>query len=252
MFDLSANYTIQIYTVFYLFVCCCFLEALFKKRLRKCKIIRIITYNKKDIPRYKYNTLFSSLNEKEFKSDGVLFFCLCVQAPEGQAVYLEFDDMHIEYHGTCMYDYVELYVDADESAPLVGRYCGSETPRTTFQSTDTNMFVLFLSDKMVADTGFKASFYFSVGEVVLSTIIVISFFFFRLGVNIGFPGQFRNFVDQINFMSIQFRRFGSCTTDSSFDFIFPAFEFVLTPIKSKFMSFKFAKNASSSQNGHSI
>ena len=71
-------------------------------------------------------------------------------------------------------------------------------------------------------------------------------------INIGFPGQFRNFVDQIHFMSIQFRRFGSCTTDSSFDFIFPAFEFALTPFKSKFVSFKFPKNAASSQNGHSI
>ena len=70
--------------------------------------------------------------------------------------------------------------------------------------------------------------------------------------NIGFPGQFRNFVDQIHFMSIQFRRFGSCTTDSSYDFIFPAFEFALTPFKSKFVSFKFPKNAASSQNGHSI
>ena len=36
---------------------------------------------------------------------------------------------------------------------------------------------------------------------------------------IRFPGQLRNFVDWIHFMSIQFRRFGSCTTDSSFDFI---------------------------------
>ena len=70
--------------------------------------------------------------------------------------------------------------------------------------------------------------------------------------NIGFPGQFRNFVDQIHFMSIQFRRFGSCTTQLSFDFIFPAFDFALTPIKSKFVSFKFAKNAASLQNGHSI
>ena len=69
---------------------------------------------------------------------------------------------------------------------------------------------------------------------------------------IGFPGQFRNFVDQIHFMSIQFRRLGSCTMDSSFDFIFPAFEFALTPFKSKFVSFKFPKNAASSQNGHSI
>ena len=57
--------------------------------------------------------------------------------------------------------------------------------------------------------------------------------------SIGFPGQFRNFVDQIHFMSIQFRRFGSCTTDLSFDFIFQAFDFALTPIKSKFVSFKF-------------
>ena len=57
--------------------------------------------------------------------------------------------------------------------------------------------------------------------------------------NINFPGQFRNFVDQIHFTIIQFRRFGSCTTDSSFDFIFPAFEFALTLIKSNFVSFKF-------------
>ena len=70
--------------------------------------------------------------------------------------------------------------------------------------------------------------------------------------NIGFPGQFRNFVDQIHFMSIQFRRFGSCPTDLSFDFIFQAFDFALTPLKSEFVSFKFAKNAASLQNGHSI
>ena len=62
--------------------------------------------------------------------------------------------------------------------------------------------------------------------------------------SIGFPGQFRNFVDQIHFMSIQFRRFGSCTIDLSFDFIFQAFDFALTPIKSKFVSFKFAKKCS--------
>ena len=62
--------------------------------------------------------------------------------------------------------------------------------------------------------------------------------------SIGFPGQFRNFVDQIHFMSIQFRRFGSCTTDLSFDFIFPAFDFAMTPIKSKFVSlFNLAKNS---------
>ena len=66
--------------------------------------------------------------------------------------------------------------------------------------------------------------------------------------NIGFPGQFRNFVDQIHFMSIQFRRFGSCITHLSFDFIFQAFDLALTPIKSKFVSFKFAKNAASLQN----
>ena len=53
-------------------------------------------------------------------------------------------------------------------------------------------------------------------------------------------------------MSIQFRRFGSCTTDLSFDFIFPAFEFAVTPSKSKCVSYWFPKNAASSQNGHSI
>ena len=45
-------------------------------------------------------------------------------------------------------------------------------------------------------------------------------------------------------MSIQFRRVGSCTTDLSFNFIFPTFDFALTPIKSKFVSFKFAKKCS--------
>ena len=32
-------------------------------------------------------------------------------------------------------------------------------------------------------------------------------------IGIGFPGQFRNFVAQMHFMSFKFRRFGSCTTD---------------------------------------
>ena len=45
-------------------------------------------------------------------------------------------------------------------------------------------------------------------------------------------------------MSIQFRRFGSCPTDLSFDFIFQAFDFALTPLKSEFVSFKFRKKCS--------
>ena len=62
--------------------------------------------------------------------------------------------------------------------------------------------------------------------------------------NIGFPGQFRNFVDQIHFMSIQFRRFGSCPTDLSFDFIFQAFDFALTPLKSEFCVVQIRKKCS--------
>ena len=68
---------------------------------------------------------------------------------------------------SCRYDYVELYDGADENAPLVGRYCGNKAPGTTFQSSGTDMFVLFRSDGSVTDTGFKAFYDFGVGKDVL-------------------------------------------------------------------------------------
>lgn len=94
------------------------------------------------------------------------YFCfLLLQAPEGQVVYLNFRAMNVEAHPSCIYDYVALYNGPDQNAStLVGRYCGSNVPTTTFQSTGRDMFIMFSSDGTVTNTGFKADFNFDIGE----------------------------------------------------------------------------------------
>ncbi|XP_063961475.1 uncharacterized protein LOC129269155 [Lytechinus pictus] len=87
-----------------------------------------------------------------------------LMAPEGEVVYFSFDEMNVEAHPSCIYDYVALYDGPDENAPLVGYYCGSKVPTTRFQSTGRDMFIKFSSDGSVVLTGFKAIFDFDIAR----------------------------------------------------------------------------------------
>ena len=53
----------------------------------------------------------------------------------------------------------------------------------------------------------------------------------EISYNIGFPGQFRNFVDQIHFMSIQFRRFGVMHNRFVIRFYYPSIRICIDAIQ---------------------
>ncbi|KAL3836256.1 hypothetical protein ACJMK2_021695 [Sinanodonta woodiana] len=69
---------------------------------------------------------------------------------------LTFTNMDLEGHGICTYDYVEVRDGADETAPLLGRYCGNQIP-ATLTTTQNSLFVKFRSDISVASSGFRAT-----------------------------------------------------------------------------------------------
>ena len=76
---------------------------------------------------------------------------------------LEADDEE----GLCLHDYdtLRVYDGIDESATLIGKFCGSTIPER-FHSSDRYLYVVFKSDRGIAMSGFHASISFA-GNIFL-------------------------------------------------------------------------------------
>lgn len=88
-----------------------------------------------------------------------------IQSPSGTKVQLDFDrelfQLERAADGRCTYDFVELRDGASPLAPLLGRYCGTDAPGSTF-SSGNYMFVRFASDESAIFRGFQATY--KIGE----------------------------------------------------------------------------------------
>ncbi|XP_077993791.1 cubilin-like [Glandiceps talaboti] len=80
-----------------------------------------------------------------------------ITVTSGHRITLTFTDFNIEQSSTCSYDYVETFNGMDDSAPSLGRLCGSTIPFPV-QSSGNQMRVKFVSDGSVAAQGFLASY----------------------------------------------------------------------------------------------
>ncbi|KAJ8024249.1 Bone morphogenetic protein 1 [Holothuria leucospilota] len=58
--------------------------------------------------------------------------------------------------GNCIYDYVEIYDGTSSQAPLFGRWCGQSSPPVII-SSNSRLFMLFVSDGSVQESGFSAT-----------------------------------------------------------------------------------------------
>ncbi len=80
-----------------------------------------------------------------------------IESPNpGDRVTLSFTNMDIEQSTSgCVHDYVTLYEGNDDSAPVIGQFCGNSIPApiTSFGAALT---VSFVSDSSVQMTGFRA------------------------------------------------------------------------------------------------
>ncbi|XP_014605735.1 PREDICTED: cubilin-like [Polistes canadensis] len=77
-----------------------------------------------------------------------------LEAPNRHKVTLKFNDFELEGHHNCMFDYLEIRNGGYDSSPLIGRYCGIETPNQIVSQTN-KLFLKFVSDDSNTDTGFS-------------------------------------------------------------------------------------------------
>lgn len=70
---------------------------------------------------------------------------------------VEFIDFNIEDHATCDYDYLKIYDGANTNAPLLGTYCGTNSPGfVEANNNDNALTFVFHSDGSVNESGWRA------------------------------------------------------------------------------------------------
>ncbi|XP_047455679.1 cubilin [Mugil cephalus] len=79
-----------------------------------------------------------------------------LEAPEGHTITLTFTYFHLEAHSTCGWDSVTIFNGGSPGSPVIGQYCGTDSPGT-IQSGSNKLAVVFLADLSVSKGGFIAS-----------------------------------------------------------------------------------------------
>ncbi|WAQ95164.1 ACH2-like protein [Mya arenaria] len=84
-----------------------------------------------------------------------------ITAPENHAVMVEFADTEaygIEFNSYCDYDSLTLY-DGNNVSVRMNKFCGYVMPPHRYQSTGSDMTIVFLSDYLVGSSGFTLRYY---------------------------------------------------------------------------------------------
>ena len=82
-----------------------------------------------------------------------------IKADNKHYVKLSFKSLDIEKHSACEYDNIEVRDGADVTSKLLGRFCGSRTPKD-ITSTGKSLWIQFKSDKSVEKPGILATWNF--------------------------------------------------------------------------------------------
>ncbi|XP_033110748.1 cubilin-like [Anneissia japonica] len=77
---------------------------------------------------------------------------------QGSSISLIFMNFDIEFHSSCVYDYVKVYDGASEADNELGTFCGSNHPLLPLSSSGNQMRVKFRTDFSVSGGGFQASY----------------------------------------------------------------------------------------------
>ncbi|KPP69550.1 cubilin-like, partial [Scleropages formosus] len=101
--------------------------------------------------------------------------CIYVlRQPPNDAVALNFTNMDLEVYSGCAFDFVEVGLitlgpqvrdGLTETAPLVGKYCGSTLPAPIISSSN-GLWVRFKSDTSISKAGFRAVYQVACGGTV--------------------------------------------------------------------------------------
>ncbi|XP_029444624.1 cubilin [Rhinatrema bivittatum] len=81
-----------------------------------------------------------------------------ITVQEGRRVTLTINDLRIQEHQSCDYDYVAIYNGVRLSSPSLQKLCGNVDPGTQVKSSGNMMKVIFVSDGLVSNGGFSATY----------------------------------------------------------------------------------------------
>ncbi|XP_041458355.1 cubilin-like [Lytechinus variegatus] len=73
-------------------------------------------------------------------------------------VEFKFNTFDLEYHSSCVYDYVQLFDGDDFSTPLTQPLCGATVPQGFFYSTSNTMLINMITDQSVTMAGFSGAY----------------------------------------------------------------------------------------------
>ncbi len=121
---------------------------------------------------YFYDSQGPDVNYHNFENFIITFY------PEDTEKTLQFDfsEFNVEYHETCVYDYLEIYDGTSVEANLIGTYCGTNSPNiVTANNVDGALTFKFHADGGVTEPGWLAAIsceIVSVPSVYKSDILV--------------------------------------------------------------------------------
>ncbi|XP_041372182.1 cubilin-like [Gigantopelta aegis] len=80
-------------------------------------------------------------------------------APEGTQIRIIYDDMAIENHTNCRFDFLEILNGGNPDSPSIGKSCDMRPP-TDFLSQSNSLRIIFQSDFSITSRGFKIRYQF--------------------------------------------------------------------------------------------
>uniref|UniRef100_H2YKV4 CUB domain-containing protein n=1 Tax=Ciona savignyi TaxID=51511 RepID=H2YKV4_CIOSA len=90
-----------------------------------------------------------------------------IEAAPNHRVAFKFIFLDIESINSCSFDYMKLFNGPTIASPLIGRFCGKQTPSNIVYSTSNYLTVQMVSDGSVGTQGFNASYQQACGGILI-------------------------------------------------------------------------------------
>ncbi len=112
------------------------------------------------------NTTITTCNGTFYDSGGASsnyeddedFTMIFLPAEPGAKIECQFTSFNVEYDPSCDYDWLKIYNGPNSSSPLIGTYCGTDSPGTvTATNTQGALTFVFHSDGSVTASGWSAN-----------------------------------------------------------------------------------------------
>lgn len=96
-----------------------------------------------------------------------------VRAPPNRVVRFKFENLELEFHARCQFDFVKLFDgDSIRDDKLMGTFCGNLTQDILpINSKERNMVIQFSTDWIVEHGGFSGVVDFTAGKKLINGIM---------------------------------------------------------------------------------